>query len=71
MSRPCRMTSSFGAVVAAVAAATLWTMALSAPSLALGAHHRHLHRMAYIVCDTPDVHSCHKDFARRHGVQAH
>ena len=33
-------------------------------------HHRHV-RGAKIVCDTPDVHSCHKEFTRRLREQGH
>ena len=34
-------------------------------------HHRHMKPAAHIVCDTPDVHACHREFARRHGAQTH
>jgi len=37
-------------------------------------HHHHYRNMkpaAHIVCDTSDVHACHREFARRHGAQTH
>jgi hypothetical protein len=72
--------------VALFAAAILWTMALPAPSLGQTRaeatvqsdqprapathHHRHVHG-TLIVCDTSDVHSCHKEFVHRHRAQGH
>jgi hypothetical protein len=79
MSLPYRVKLAF------FAAPVLLTMSLAAPSLGQARAqegtqsakpraptvHHHLHRSAYIVCDTPDVHACHKEFGRRHGAQAH
>ena len=79
MSLPYRVKISF---VALLACPILWTISLSGPSLgqarvetgaqngqpralAPARHHRHM-KGSFIVCDTPDVHSCHKEFARRH-----
>ena len=64
----------------------LWMMSLSVPSLGqtrVGAatdnrqplapapHGHHHVRGAYIVCPTPDVHSCHREFAHKHRAHAH
>jgi hypothetical protein len=83
MSLPCRVRISF---VVLVASPILWTMSPSAPSLgqaraetaaqssqprAPAAHHRPHMKGTFIVCETADVHSCHKEFARRHRAQAH
>jgi len=72
--------------LALFASPILWAISLSAPSLGQSrvepgaqsgqprapAAHRHHHRKAaYIVCDTPDVHSCHEEFTRRHRAQGH
>jgi hypothetical protein len=83
MSLPDRVKTSFLALLVSAIACTI---SLSAPSLGQ-AHaetggesgqqrattvHHHLHmRAAYIVCDTPDVHSCHKEFARRLRERGH
>jgi hypothetical protein len=83
MSLSDRVTISF---VALVACSIVWTMALSSPSLgqprveagAESAHphaqashgHRHV-RGTYIVCETSDVHSCHREFLHRHRAKGH
>lgn len=83
MSLPDRVRISF---VVLFASPILLTTSLSAPSLGQARaeagvqsgqprapathHHRHM-RGAHIVCDTPDVHSCHKEFTRRLRAQGH
>jgi hypothetical protein len=83
MSLPYRVRISFGVLLATP---ILWTISLSGPSLgqaraesgaqsgqprAPAAHHRPHMKGTFIVCETADVHSCHKEFARRHRAQAH
>lgn len=83
MSLSDRVTISF---VALAACSILWTMALSAPSFGqprveAGADNAHPHapvsngrrhvRGTYIVCETSDVHSCHREFRRRHRAKGH
>ena len=82
MSIPYRVKIAF---LAFVAPSIVCMISLSAPSFgqtrvetgARSAHPRaptarhHVHKAALIVCDTADVHSCHREFARRHGAQAH
>jgi hypothetical protein len=81
MSHACRVRISF---VVLVAAPILCTMSLSGPGLGQARaetstqsgeprppaahHHRHV-KGTIIVCETEDVHSCHREFARRHGAQ--
>jgi hypothetical protein len=83
MSLSCRVTPSF---VALFACPILWAISLSAPGVgqaraATAADHGQPHapttrgphhvRGAYIVCPTPDVHSCHRAFAHKHRAQTH
>jgi hypothetical protein len=77
MSLPYRVASSFAALLGI---SLLGTIALPAPSLGQArgetdapratprppAVHHHLYRAAVIICDTSDVHACHKEFARKH-----
>ena len=82
MSLAYRATTSF---LALVACPILWTIAMSAPSFGqarvaaaadTGQHaqassgHRHV-RGTYIVCPTPDVHSCHREFLHKHRARGH
>jgi len=53
------------------AQARVETGAQSGQSRAPAAHHHLRMRAAHIVCDTPDVHSCHKELARKHRAQVH
>jgi hypothetical protein len=71
-------------LVALFACLIVWTISLSSPRLGqayagertLARHPRAPHplghghvRGAMIVCDTSDVHSCHREFKHRHGGQ--
>jgi hypothetical protein len=80
------MSLSYRATIAFVACPILWTIALSTPSVGqtrveAGADNSHPHspaprgqphvRGTYIVCPTPDVHSCHREFVNKHRARGH